>query len=268
MTKTENYNLQKPEGNEYISIDVINHNMDAVDAKLKEQENHATNKENPHGVTAKQVGALPQEGGTITGPIIRAMSDSGEVFRADGVIDGKYADLAVAYDGEGNRVGSVRAANYDGYNNIVLAAHDENNSAPAGLEIINKDGTLSIKFVGKALYGEHNKPTADDISGTMSVSKGGTGATTLASGAALIGNGTGAVGTRSITNLTAKGTTSANTNLVTGNTVVYHSQMRMNRTTNVHAADTNYTSYMARGIALVTSVPSSIYNGGCAFVYS
>ena len=56
---------------------------------------------------------------------------------------------------------------------------------------------------------------------TIAVNKGGTGATTFTSGAALIGNGTGAIQTRSITNVTS-GAVTANTNLVTANSLVAH----------------------------------------------
>lgn len=57
--------------------------------------------------------------------------------------------------------------------------------------------------------------------GTLPVGQGGTGATTLASGKALIGNGTGAIQTRDITNTTAVSAITANTNLITANTLAY-----------------------------------------------
>lgn len=40
-----------------------------------------------------------------------------------------------------------------------------------------------------------------------------------------------------------------------------------NRRTTIEAADTNYTTFMGRGIALQTSVPSSITNGCIVGVY-
>ena len=58
------------------------------------------------------------------------------------------------------------------------------------------------------------------VTGTLPVANGGTGATTLTSGAALIGNGTGAISTRSITNNTTAGSSiTASTNLITANTL-------------------------------------------------
>lgn len=115
---------------------------------------------------------------------------------------------------------------------------------------------------------DHNHAAGDISSGTLGVARGGTGVGTMTSGAALIGNGTGTPTFRAITNLTAKGAASASTNLATANTVVYHAQNRLNRTGAVNEADTGYATYMARGIALVAAVPSSLVNGACAFVYS
>ena len=97
MEQTTNYGLNKPGGSDYARIDVLNANMDAVDAALKELEEskaegaalaeheadgvkhvsaaertawnakadgtatsaHIANTNNPHGVTAAQVGAVP-----------------------------------------------------------------------------------------------------------------------------------------------------------------------------------------------------------------
>lgn len=105
-----------------------------------------------------------------------------------------------------------------------------------------------------------------DSSQTIPVANGGTGVKTLASGAVLIGNGTGAVQTRPITNNNS-GASASGTNIPTCNTLNNHVQFWLNRGAAVHQANTGYTTYMARGIALVTSAPSSITNGCCAFVY-
>ena len=99
MEQTRNYGLNKPGGSDYARIDVLNANMDAVDAALKELEEskaegaalaaheadgvkhvsaaeretltqgfallsdevdtHIARTDNPHGVTAKQAGAVP-----------------------------------------------------------------------------------------------------------------------------------------------------------------------------------------------------------------
>lgn len=56
MKKTENYNLGKPELRDFYDVNVQNDNMDIIDAELKKQEEHIKDEENPHKVTAKQVG--------------------------------------------------------------------------------------------------------------------------------------------------------------------------------------------------------------------
>lgn len=56
MKKTENYNLNKPELHDYYSVDVQNDNMDIIDEELKKQAEHTEDEENPHKVTAEQVG--------------------------------------------------------------------------------------------------------------------------------------------------------------------------------------------------------------------
>lgn len=132
------------------------------------------------------------------------------------------------------------------------------------------------------IYGEHNKPTAADIgaaasshthgagdinSGTLPVARGGTGGTTFTAGQAIIGNGTGAFQGRAITNNTSNANL-AGTNLVTANSVNYHGRYWLNRSNRVTDADANYTTYMARGVALVTAVPTSMTNGCVAFVYA
>ena len=42
---------------------------DEFNKALAEAPEHITNKQNPHGVTAEQAGALPLSGGEMTGPI-------------------------------------------------------------------------------------------------------------------------------------------------------------------------------------------------------
>lgn len=98
----------------------------------------------------------------------------------------------------------------------------------------------------------------------VSVPNGGTGQSTLTSGAALIGNGDGAVTTRTITNLSStSGTIGATNNLITSATLRY----MINRTSSVAAANTDYTTYMARGEALVTSTTTPTVNGAIAWLY-
>ena len=122
--------------------------------------------------------------------------------------------------------------------------------------------------VDNTIFTENNLPRPDNLGeGVLPVNKGGTGATTFTSGAALIGADSGAVTTRAITNNTSAAAASG-TNLATCNTVAQHSAAVLNRSNGVHNANTSYTTYMARGIALVTAAPSSMNNGTVAFVYA
>lgn len=75
--------------------------------------------------------------------------------------------------------------------------------------------TTAVTFDGSG------NQTSIPISGTLAVGHGGTGATSLTSGAVLIGNGTSAIATRSITNNTSKTYTTASTNIPTANTIAY-----------------------------------------------
>lgn len=93
----------------------------------------------------------------------------------------------------------------DGTNYIYLQEDWDNNCVNVG---INGKGGIGVN-------------TAKTLSTTLPVNKGGTGKTTLTSGAALIGAGTGAVTTRAITNNTSKTYCGINTNLVTVNTLAY-----------------------------------------------
>lgn len=84
---------------------------------------------------------------------------------------------------------------------------------------MSNQGQLVVQFSAGAYVTHADLP--------LSVANGGTGATSLASGRALIGNGTGAVQTRTITNLTSDGTVTANTNLITANTLVHYANNRL-----------------------------------------
>ncbi len=85
----------------------------------------------------------------------------------------------------------------------------------------------------------------------------------IASGV-LQGDGNGTITARSVTNNTSTSTSlTANTNLITANTLRYHT----NRTTSVAAADTNYTTYMARGTTLNSTDTNPTVNGTIAWTY-
>lgn len=58
--RTTNYKLIKPLPEEFYNIEEFNSNMDIIDEALGDGADHAKNTENPHNVTAEQIGAQPQ----------------------------------------------------------------------------------------------------------------------------------------------------------------------------------------------------------------
>lgn len=121
---------------------------------------------------------------------------------------------------------------------------------------------LTYSDVGAAAvnhtHGSSGGSDASQITGTIPVSKGGTGSTYLNNGQVLIGNGTNVVSTRAIVNNTSSsGSISGSENLLTMNTLRY----ALNRTTGVTSSDTNYSTSMVRGISAGTSsmTPGSSY---------
>lgn len=89
----------------------------------------------------------------------------------------------------------------DGYAKLIGTTY----SGSADRLLLSNGGD---KAVSDFAVSSHKHSAADITSGTLSVSRGGTGATSFTSGAALIGNGTGAVSTRSITSSATKDSTS------------------------------------------------------------
>ena len=154
------------------------------------------------------------------------------------------------------------------------ASSSTNYTIPAGVYMVYYDGVnYHIRTDGilpgvaeSAVEAGHaeSASAADTLTATLPVSKGGTGLTTLTSGYALIGNGTSNVSLRNITNITATSTTlTANTNLITANTLRYI----VNRTSSVAAANTSYTTLMARGTSLNSSSTTPAVNGAIAWTY-
>lgn len=104
MQTTENLGLRKPEAGEFYSVEDVNYNTDVIDeeiSKIKETsdpkalEEHTKNKENPHGVTKKQVGlgdvpnvATNDQTPTYTVPNTESELTSGEKL---GIALGKVA---------------------------------------------------------------------------------------------------------------------------------------------------------------------------------
>lgn len=117
--------------------------------------------------------------------------------------------------------------------------------------------------------------------GTLPVAQGGTGATSAAGALTNLGAAaashthaasdiTGTLGTaHGGTGNTSVDTapTSGSTKMVTSGGLYTTFSNKLGRTTNVSAADTNYTTYMVRGAALVSSETTPTNNGQIAWVY-
>ena len=187
MEQTTNYGLNKPGGSDYARIDALNANMDAVDAALKDLEEskaegaaletheadgvkhvsaaertawnakadgtatsaHIANTNNPHGVTAAQVGALPLSGGTLTGNLDIAKTIASVVLKA-GDLSGRL----------------MKNANVEGTVDDGLYLTDYGaDGSEATLKIQGGQQRLRIKLGGTdyAVYHEGSKPTPADI---------------------------------------------------------------------------------------------------------
>ncbi|QBB65297.1 hypothetical protein [Intestinimonas butyriciproducens] len=191
MEQTTNYGLNKPGGSDYARIDALNANMDAVDAALKDLEEskaegaalaaheadgvkhvgaaertawnakadgastsaHISNTNNPHGVTAAQVGALPLSGGTLTGNLDIAKTIASVVLRT--------GDSSNRLSGRLMKNANVEGTVDDG---LYLTDYGAD-GAEATLKIQGGQQRLRIKLGGTdyAVYHEGSKPTPADI---------------------------------------------------------------------------------------------------------
>lgn len=99
----------------------------------------------------------------------------------------------------------------------------------------------------------------------IDVAHGGTGLKSIPEGYVLVGNG---ANTPVLRKINAATTVADDDDLVTGRQVVAYVANRLNRTSAVNDADTGYSQYKARAIAISTSVPSSLTNGFIHLTYS
>lgn len=78
--------------------------------------------------------------GNVTG---NCSGSSGSAQRYIGA--GNYADIVQTFqsDNENYRSCTIRCTNGDGFNEIVLGAHNESNAAPSGIAVRNTNGTLT-----------------------------------------------------------------------------------------------------------------------------
>lgn len=189
--ETTNYGLTKPAANESYDITVFNRNADLIDAALKALEDgkaegtaletheadgvkhvtaaeraawnakadgaatgaHISNTNNPHGVTAAQVGAVPLSGGTLTGNLDIAKTIASVVLRT--------GDSSNRLSGRLMKNANVEGTVDDG---LYLTDYGADGSE-ATLKIQGGQQRLRIKLGGTdyAVYHEGSKPTPADI---------------------------------------------------------------------------------------------------------
>lgn len=117
-----------------------------IRSKLK---GHAEDKENPHGVTASQAGALPIEGGALTGAL--TVKENFNINKTYDNVEYKTYVRPVNYELGGEYTTAI--LHYIGTTNNSQLLFNKNGVAFRD----NVNGKLYL------LYGQHNKPTPAEI---------------------------------------------------------------------------------------------------------
>lgn len=188
---------------------------------------------------AKANGALPQSGGVMTGPLSLAGDPAGEneatrKAYVDSVVQAVQNNLNT-HASNTNNPHNVTAEQVGARPNTWLPTAAEVGAVPTSRTVNGKalsaDIALSAADVGAAAS-SHTHAASDITSGVTN-------------------------------NTSTSSSITGSTNLLTMNTLRY----ALNRTTSVGAADTSYTTYMARGAALRSSEATPSYNGQICWVY-
>ena len=191
--------------------------------------------------------------------------------------------ILLVYDGSYWRVDNYNSnTTYSAGTGLSLSSTTFNHSnsvtaGTAGTSSATSGATLAVPYVtydaqghvtasGTHTHTIGSLNTSAITAGTLGVARGGTGAASFTANSAIISGSstTAALTTRTIRNNTAtSGAVTADTALITSNTLRY----AINRTTSVAAADTNYTTLMARGIGLRNADTNPGVNGAINFTY-
>lgn len=118
--------------------------FNVVIANLKDLQTHITNFGNPHETTAEDVGALPIEGGKLTGEGVVLGDGTGKVSSGQ-----NYIQLDVFDDDE----------SYDNRRKLVLNGVRNTQLGDCLVLTVVENGEQT----NYVLYGTHNKPTAMDV---------------------------------------------------------------------------------------------------------
>ena len=199
MTYTENYHLKKPDGEDFIDIEDLNQNMDAIDAQLKAQAQKAEG----DGTKVQEVqAALEQKADLKNGKVpAEQLPAMDYIASADRGAPGGVATL-----GSDGKVpeGQLPAMNYDPKGTAVTAVSNHNSSAGAHADIRqavantqaaaqqaasalqsgldshtgNKDNPHNVTCEQIGAAAASHTHSANDLTSAVPISKGGTGATT------------------------------------------------------------------------------------------
>ena len=124
---------------------------------------HANDKSNPHGVTAKQVGALAKAGDTMTGKL-RVSYNGPTVLFADTAND---TNSTVMHTNHLTDIGVFNSSeSTDNARYIRLRDSQSYASLKGAVQIVDRTNAVSKAY---NLYGEHNKPTMEDLNGIGSI---------------------------------------------------------------------------------------------------
>lgn len=202
-----------------------------VYASKKEFDDFANRKDNPHQVTAKQVGLdnVPNVATNDQTPTYTAINSLTEMKSGE--------KLSVAFGKISRAVSSLIA-------HIGTVGKNVHKETPESIG---------------AAKSSHKHSTTDITEGNLSVVRGGTGAGTFTAGGLLKGNGTNAVSALTGTGAvyaTESGSPQFGTlPVVCGGTGVNN------------LVGTDYSTYRVRGISILNSAPTSLSNGQVALVY-
>ena len=143
---------------------------------------HLANKQNPHGVTADQIGALGKAGGTVTGKFTSSTSQASPIWITRS--DKKNADLDWLQDlqfcnADGTRTAVIRAqVTAAGDRAVTVGVSNAANVAPAGIEIIRNEASNYVYMKAPI----NNYPTVKQIHNTYA------GTTALTAGTSALEN--------------------------------------------------------------------------------
>lgn len=158
MTYTENYHLKKPDGDDFIDVEDLNQNMEAIDAQLKAQAQKAEG----DGTKVQEVQAALKEKADLKNGKVPAeqLPDMDYISSADRGVPGGVATL-----GSDGKVpdGQLPAMNYDpkGTAATAVAAHNTSAAAHADIRQAVTDTRAAAQQAAAAVQGNLDTHTGN-----------------------------------------------------------------------------------------------------------